>query len=126
MLASLENESATDVAVSEGTSDTTGDTAASDTETTETEAKENYYVVQWRKKNTDCLWRISGKVYNDASLWPIIYLANRDQIKNPDLIFPGQKFKIPPKPEKKPGKKELKEMLKKEKTEKPETDQPDK
>lgn len=27
--------------------------------------------------------------------WPVIYRANRDQIKNPDLIYPGQTFKIP-------------------------------
>ncbi len=58
------------------------------------------YVVQWRKKNTDCLWRISQKVYKDAALWPAIYIANREQIKDPDLIFPGQKFVIPPKPKK--------------------------
>jgi nucleoid-associated protein YgaU len=67
-----------------------------------TEPEENIYVVQWRKKDTDCLWRISLKVYNDASFWPAIYIANKDQIKDPDLIFPGQKFKIPPKPEKRP------------------------
>ena len=28
--------------------------------------------------------------------WPIIYKANRDQIKDPDLIYPKQVFKIPP------------------------------
>lgn len=61
------------------------------------------YVVQWRKKNTDCLWRISLKVYKDAAYWPAIYIANRDQIKDPDLIFPGQKFVIPPKPQKRPS-----------------------
>ena len=27
--------------------------------------------------------------------WPVIYRANRDQIKNPDLIYPGQTFKVP-------------------------------
>jgi nucleoid-associated protein YgaU len=27
--------------------------------------------------------------------WQKIFEANRDVIKNPDLIFPGQKFKIP-------------------------------
>ncbi len=70
------------------------------------------YVVQWRKKNTDCLWRIAETVYNDASFWPAIYLANRDQIKDPDLIFPGQKFIIPPKPQKKITYKEVKEQIK--------------
>ena len=58
--------------------------------------------MQRRKKDTDCLWRISLKVYNDASFWPAIYIANKEQIKDPDLIFPGQRFKIPPKPEKRP------------------------
>ncbi len=60
--------------------------------------KGRMYTVKWRKKNTDCLWKISLKVYNKADLWPIIYKANKNQIKNPDLIFPGQKLKIPPRP----------------------------
>lgn len=64
--------------------------------------EEKTYTVQWRKKDTDCLWRIALKVYNDASFWPVIYIANKEQIKDPDLIFPGQKFKIPAKPEKRP------------------------
>jgi len=71
---------------------------ASETE----KAEDQFYTVKWRKKNTDCLWRISQKLYKDASLWPAIFLANREQIKDPDLIFPGQKLKIPPKPEKRP------------------------
>jgi nucleoid-associated protein YgaU len=69
------------------------------------------YVVQWRKKNTDCLWRIAEKVYNNAKLWPLIYSANRLQIKDPDLIYPGQKFVIPPVPvkeEEKPAAEEKK------------------
>ncbi len=70
------------------------------------------YVVQWRKKNTDCLWRISQTVYKDASYWPAIYLANKDQIKDPDLIFPGQKFIIPPKPQKRITYKEAEAQIK--------------
>jgi LysM repeat protein len=53
------------------------------------------YTVKRRKKNTDTLWRISLIVYKNAKLWPYIYSANRSQIKDPDLIFPGQKFVIP-------------------------------
>ncbi len=34
-------------------------------------------------------------VYKDARLWPLIYVANKDHIKDPDLIFPGQKLVIP-------------------------------
>jgi len=54
-----------------------------------------YYTVKYNKKNTDCLWKIAQKVYKNAKLWPHIYIANKKIIKNPDLIFPGQKFLIP-------------------------------
>ncbi|MCP4544863.1 MAG: LysM peptidoglycan-binding domain-containing protein [bacterium] len=45
----------------------------------------------------DCLWWISAKeaIYADPVKWPRIYRANRDQIKDPDLIYPGQVFAIP-------------------------------
>ena len=44
----------------------------------------------------DYLWRISRKpdVYNDPFQWIRIYTKNRDVIKDPDLIYPGQEFKI--------------------------------
>ena len=35
------------------------------------------------------------EVYKDALLWPLIYKANRDQIKDPKEIFSGQILKIP-------------------------------
>jgi len=117
VMSALESEAALDVKVADGTSDTsdTSQTSVADQGTQET--KGDFYIVQWRKKDTDCLWRISQKVYDDAPLWPLIFVANRDQIKNPDLIFPGQKFRIPPRPEKKPGKKELNDMIRREKSE---------
>jgi hypothetical protein len=45
----------------------------------------------------ECLWWISEykHVYNDPFMWPLIYKANRDKIKNPDLIYPGQQFDVP-------------------------------
>jgi uncharacterized protein YoxC len=45
----------------------------------------------------DHLWGISKKSehYGNGHAWPNIYNANRDQIKNPDLIYPDQMFKIP-------------------------------
>lgn len=45
----------------------------------------------------DHLWGIAKKKehYANPFAWPIIYKANRDQIKNPDLIYPKQIFKIP-------------------------------
>ncbi|AFN75526.1 LysM domain protein [Melioribacter roseus P3M-2] len=52
----------------------------------------NYTVVKG-----DCLWNIAKKKehYDNPFAWPMIYKANRDQIKNPDLIYPKQVFKIP-------------------------------
>lgn len=52
----------------------------------------NYTVVRG-----DHLWGIAKKKehYANPFAWPVIYKSNRDQIKNPDLIFPKQIFKIP-------------------------------
>jgi hypothetical protein len=35
------------------------------------------------------------EIYNDSTLWPIIYRANRDQIRDPKRLWPGQVFVIP-------------------------------
>jgi|YelNatPaOPRAMG01_1025707.scaffolds.fasta_scaffold46424_5 nucleoid-associated protein YgaU len=45
----------------------------------------------------DCLWKISGFtwIYNNPKLWTRIYEANKDQIKDPNLIYPKQVLKIP-------------------------------
>ena len=42
------------------------------------------------------LWTISAKpeVYGEGLLWPLLYQANRDQIKDPRQIFPGQPLSI--------------------------------
>ncbi|MGD0591447.1 MAG: LysM peptidoglycan-binding domain-containing protein [Bacteroidota bacterium] len=57
-----------------------------------------YTVGTWAR-NRDCLWNIAKKpkIYDNPFLWPKIWQGNRDQIKNPDVIHPGQKLKIPPK-----------------------------
>lgn len=36
-----------------------------------------------------------SEIYNDASLWPLIYRANRDQIRDPKRLWPGQSLRIP-------------------------------
>jgi nucleoid-associated protein YgaU len=41
------------------------------------------------------LSKIALEKYSNASLWPRIYDANRDEISNPNLIFPGQVLRIP-------------------------------
>ena len=43
----------------------------------------------------DSLSKIAKRVYGDASKWPKIFEANRDKIKNPDLIHPGQVLTLP-------------------------------
>ena len=44
----------------------------------------------------DSLSKIAKHVYGDADKWHAIYDANRDKIKNPDLIQPGQVLSLPP------------------------------
>ena len=41
------------------------------------------------------LWRIARRIYGQGMLYSTIYEANRGQIKNPDLIYPGQVFSLP-------------------------------
>jgi nucleoid-associated protein YgaU len=43
----------------------------------------------------DTLWAIAKRYYGDGSQYPRIYDANRDKIKNPNLIYPGQELVIP-------------------------------
>jgi len=43
----------------------------------------------------DSLSKIAKKIYGDAGRWKQIYEANKDTIKNPDLIHPGQVLKVP-------------------------------
>ena len=45
----------------------------------------------------DHLWGISSKteVYDDPYMWPRLYRANREQIKDPDMIYPSQVLNVP-------------------------------
>lgn len=56
---------------------------------------------QWYTVVTgDSLSKIAKHFYGDGNRWQKIFEANRDQIKDPDLIRPGQKLKIPAAPQK--------------------------
>lgn len=48
-------------------------------------------------KKGECLWFIAGyeDIYGNPLQWPRIFKANRDRIKDPDWIYPGQVFVIP-------------------------------
>jgi nucleoid-associated protein YgaU len=43
----------------------------------------------------DSLWRISRLTYGEGTRYAVIYKANREQIRNPNLIHPGQIFVLP-------------------------------
>jgi nucleoid-associated protein YgaU len=45
----------------------------------------------------DNLWRISRRTYGEGMRYTTIYLANKEHISNPDMIFPGQVFALPEK-----------------------------
>jgi nucleoid-associated protein YgaU len=60
------------------------------------EAARIYVVGTWQR-DRDCLWNIAKKprFYGDPWKWKRIYKANTDKIKDPDLIYPGQKLLVP-------------------------------
>ena len=41
------------------------------------------------------LWRIASRVYGSGLRYTEIYQANADQIRDPNLIYPGQVFGLP-------------------------------
>uniref|UniRef100_UPI001E4D561F LysM peptidoglycan-binding domain-containing protein n=1 Tax=Methylobacterium sp. Leaf118 TaxID=2876562 RepID=UPI001E4D561F len=43
----------------------------------------------------DSLWQISRRTYGKGNRYTVIYDANQEQIRNPDLIYPGQIFVLP-------------------------------
>ncbi len=51
-----------------------------------------HYLVQ----KHDCLWTIAGKpnIYDDSFEWPLLFKANRDEISDPDLIYPRQDLRV--------------------------------
>lgn len=59
---------------------------------TPVEEKVEYYVIE----KGDTLSKIAKRYYGNANKYPAIFEANREVIKNADLIFPGQKIRIPP------------------------------
>jgi nucleoid-associated protein YgaU len=41
------------------------------------------------------LWKLSRQIYGKGIMYTVIYEANKDQIRRPDLIYPGQIFMTP-------------------------------
>jgi nucleoid-associated protein YgaU len=44
----------------------------------------------------ESLAAIARRELGDPALWPLLYRANRDRIKDPERIYPGQQISIPP------------------------------
>jgi nucleoid-associated protein YgaU len=43
----------------------------------------------------DTLATIAAETLGDPTLWPALYRANRDQIRDPARLYPGQRLEIP-------------------------------
>lgn len=55
------------------------------------EVKVEYYTIQ----SGDSLWKIAQKHLGNGNLYTKIFEENKEVIKDPDLIYPGQKIRIP-------------------------------
>jgi nucleoid-associated protein YgaU len=61
------------------------------TQAIENFANTKYYIIE----SGDTLSKIAKQYYGDANQYPKIFDANREVIKGANLIFPGQKIRIP-------------------------------
>lgn len=50
---------------------------------------------RWIVQPGNSLWRIARRTYGEGLRYTVIYEANRSQIRDPDLIYPGQIFAMP-------------------------------
>ena len=50
-----------------------------------------FYTIQ----SGDSLWKIASRHYGDGNKWNALFEANREVIKDPDLIYPGQQIRVP-------------------------------
>ena len=46
-------------------------------------------------RHGESLWQIAEAVSGDPHRWQELYRANRDQIKDPQILHPGQRLTIP-------------------------------
>jgi nucleoid-associated protein YgaU len=54
---------------------------------------------QYEVQSGDTLRALADRFYGDANLWTRLFEANRNQVINPDRIFPGQVLRVPIGPE---------------------------
>ena len=58
-------------------------------------ADTNLLLTDYRVEEGDTLWGIAERAYGNGSRYTEIFAANKEVIEDPDLIFPGQKLRIP-------------------------------
>ncbi len=58
---------------------------------------ERIYPLTYKVKKGETLIDIAQRreIFNDKFMWPLIYKANRDQMRDPQVVFPGQVLSIP-------------------------------
>ncbi len=58
---------------------------------------ERIYPTIYKVKKGETIIDIARRrdIFNDQFMWPLIYKANRDQIRDPKIVFPGQVLTIP-------------------------------
>ena len=78
--------------VIEGPSGTVGGAVSGTVRETDNRPRYTSYTVV----RGDTLWGIARRFLGDGLRWREIFEMNRDQIQNPNLIFPGQVFRLPP------------------------------
>ncbi len=63
----------------------------------EAQALEKWYPSSYTVQKGDKLRIIAGRkeIYNDPYQWPLLYKANRDQIRDPHVLFVGQRLVVP-------------------------------
>ena len=94
--AASEGTQATPAPATTATGTTTVTPAPATTTTTAAVTTAPQGIVGYVVQKGDHLWGISAKpaVYGDPYQWPLLYKRNRDEIYDPDLIYPGQVLHI--------------------------------
>ena len=94
--AASEGTQATPAPATTATGTTTVTPAPATTTTTAVVTPAPQGIVGYVVQKGDHLWGISAKpaVYGDPYQWPLLYKRNRDEIYDPDLIYPGQVLHI--------------------------------
>jgi hypothetical protein len=47
------------------------------------------------RNGRDRLWDLSAHYYQDPLKWKRLFRENRDHVADPDVIFPGQRIRVP-------------------------------